>query len=206
VNPHLLLTVALVCGAVVPGPCSYEPDGRWECSLGDPCPETFACAKDGYCKSADIACADDEALCAYDGLDAIGICVNEAAFQTDSAHCGGCFARCRGGVTCEAGACIDEPAAGRCVLARGNFDCQGGEGCVDDGGGAIGRCERGALGQRRVFEDCDDGSDCEGGLCDGGVCTRPCDFGCPADTVCDADAIPGGLCTPLPPDERCEAP
>ena len=53
---QLLLGVVLVCGAFVPGPCSFDPHRDFDCSLGEPCAEKFACAADGYCKSADVAC------------------------------------------------------------------------------------------------------------------------------------------------------
>ena len=199
---HVFTVAFMVCGAVVPGPCTFAPDPRWDCSLGDPCPSGFACASDGHCKSADIACADDEALCAYASLEQVGICVKETAFLDDVAHCGGCFTRCRGGSACVAGACVDEPAPGACVPSRGHFDCPAGEGCVDDGGD-LGHCAPGGVGDGGVFAGCDDGGDCEGGLCVDGVCTRPCDFGCPAFSTCDDGAIPGGLCVPLPAEARC---
>ena len=55
-----LLGLVLVCGAIVPGPCTFDRQSKWDCSPGKACPTNFACAKDGYCKSADIACTDDE--------------------------------------------------------------------------------------------------------------------------------------------------
>lgn len=202
---HVVTMVAMVCGAVVPGPCSFVPDPRWDCSLGDPCPSGFACAADGHCKSADIACADDETLCTYPTLAEVGLCVSTAAMATSSAHCGACFARCRGGSSCVDGRCVDEPAPGACVRARGHFDCPGGEVCEDDDDGDdFGRCVAKAVGAGRVFDGCDDGVDCDGGLCHEGLCTRPCDVGCPAFSTCDDDAIPGGLCVPQPDEARCE--
>jgi hypothetical protein len=201
---HVLTMVAMVCGAVVPGPCTFVPDPRWDCSLGDPCPSGFACAADGHCKSADVACADDETLCRYPTIDEVGLCVANDAMASSSAHCGACFEGCRGGAACVEGRCVDEPAPGTCVRARGHFDCPGGEACDDEGDGDdVGHCVARALGSGRVFDGCDDGSDCDGGLCHEGLCTRPCDVGCPAFSVCDEDAIPGGLCVPLSDDARC---
>lgn len=192
---QLLFWVA-ACGAVVPGPCSFSPDPRFECGSGDPCPRNFACAivdeasGRGFCKSADIACGDGETLCEVPGLSRVGQCVRDEDFETSATHCGGCFARCRGGVRCEGGACLDEPEDGACVAARGNFDCHAGEGCVD------GVCVGGVAGAGVALDACTSGADCDGGLCEEGLCTRPCDFGCPAGTTCDDDAIPGGLCVP----------
>ena len=202
---HLFSVVVMVCGAVVPGPCSFTPDPRWDCSLGDPCPSGFACASDGHCKSADVACADDELLCRYPGLDEVGVCVATTATADSVAHCGGCFQRCRGGGACVDGACVEEPAIGACIVARGHFDCPAGEVCEDDDDGdvLIGRCVAKAAGPGRVFEGCDVNDDCDGGLCHEGLCTRPCDVGCPAFSTCDDDAIPGGLCLPLPDEARC---
>ena len=200
---HLFTILAMACGAVVPGPCSFQPDPQWDCSLGDPCAEGFACASDGFCKSADIACGDDETLCTYASLDRVGICVADVDFDSASAHCGGCFQRCRGGAVCEDGACVDEPAAGVCVPPRGHFDCPAGQGCQADNDVA-GHCDASVVvGDGGAFAGCDSGADCEGGLCTDGVCTRPCDIGCPAFMVCDDGAIPGGLCVPAPADERC---
>jgi hypothetical protein len=203
---HMLTMVAMVCGAVVPGPCTFVPDPRWDCSLGDPCPSGFACAADGYCKSADVACADDEALCAHPGLEQVGLCVPTTAMADSVAHCGGCFARCRGGAACVDGACVDEIAPGVCVLSRGHFDCPAGEVCDDDGDDDdVGRCVVKAAGAGRVFEGCDDGADCDGGLCHEGLCTRPCDVGCPSFSICDNNGTPGGRCVPLPDEARCGA-
>jgi hypothetical protein len=198
--PHSFLPMVVVaaCGAVIPGPCSYLPDPAFDCSAGDPCGENLACvvvdddSGRGFCRSADIACGDDSVLCAVPGLERSGVCVDVADLETSSTHCGACFARCRGGAACVSGACVDEVEDGACVDARGNFDCAGGEGCVD------GVCVSGAAGAGATGAVCVDGADCDGGLCSDGVCTRPCDFGCPPGTACDAGAIPGGLCTPVP--------
>lgn len=202
--PKLLFQLAfglvLVCGAVIPGPCTFVPDPRWDCSLGDVCPEGFACAQDGFCKSADVACADDETLCAYPGLEEVAICVADDDFATSTAHCGGCFERCRGGASCVAGACVDEPEAGRCLRARGHFDCAGGLVCQADdldeklNGEPLGTCVSGSGGDVGLYGRCETNDDCVDGLCVDGVCGRPCDIGCPAFSVCDDDAIPGGLC------------
>lgn len=84
---------------------------------------------------------------------------------------------------------------GTCRLSRGNYDCPNGEGCVDDGDGDdIGVCEPGAEGSLATGQLCDSSSDCSGGICHNGVCTRPCDFDCPDGSICDDEAIPGGLC------------
>ena len=89
----------------------------------------------------------------------------------------------------------DAPPAGTCRLARGNYDCPNGQGCVDDGNGdALGNCEPGAEGDLPLGSLCETASDCSGGICYNGVCTRPCDFGCPDGSTCDEAAIPGGLC------------
>lgn len=191
---HALTAVAMVCGAVVPGPCGFNPDPRWDCSLGDPCPSGFACADDGFCKSADVACGSGQALCEYAALDDVGICVDEAAFASDPAHCGGCFQRCRGGAVCTDGVCDGEPAAGACLTARGHYDCPGGDVCVDDDGDGVGACVAGDGGPAGTFDGCDDGDDCAGGLCHDGLCTRPCDIGCPAASVCSSGAGTGGVC------------
>lgn len=192
---QILTAVLMVCGAVVPGPCSFVPDQQWDCSLGDPCAEGFACANDGYCKSADVACADNERLCTYPSLDRVAICVDERDLDTDPAHCGDCFNRCRGAAQCVDGACVDEIPEGRCVLARGHFDCAGGEVCQGAAKDDVeGTCVGATAGAGRVFEGCDSGDDCDGGLCVDQICGRPCDFGCPAFSVCDESAIPGGLC------------
>ncbi len=195
---HLMTLVAMACGAVIPGPCSFAPDQRWDCSLGDPCPEGFACAQDGFCKSADIACGDGERLCSYESLERVGICVSDDEFSSSTAHCGDCFNRCHGGGGCEDGVCVGGVDAGACVVARGHYDCPGGEVCVDDDDDddGVGACVAGSFGAGGTFGDCDSGDDCEGGLCAYGVCSRPCDIGCPAFMICDDDAIPGGLCVP----------
>jgi hypothetical protein len=122
----LLAAVLAACGSFLPGPCSYAPDPRFDCSLGVPCPENFACVP-----------ADP----------------------------------------------------------RGNFDCRSGQACVD------GACVEGG-GDVAAGRPCDAAAECEGGLCVQGRCSRPCDFGCPRGFVCDDDAIPGGLCVPLP-DDGC---
>lgn len=187
--------VVAVCGAVVPGPCAYAPDPAYDCSAGDPCGTNMACVivdgERGFCRSADIACDDGATLCSVPGLERSGVCVDDGDFATSSTHCGDCFQRCRGGASCVDGACVDEVADGKCVVERGNFDCNAGEGCRE------GVCVEGAAGAGATLEGCDDGDDCDGGLCAGGVCTRPCDFGCPPATACDVDAIPGGLCVPV---------
>ncbi len=203
--------VLAVCGAVIPGPCGYAPDPAFDCSSGDPCPRNLACvivdddSDRGFCRSADIACDDGSVLCAVPGLDRSGLCVDEADFLRSSAHCGDCFARCRGGASCVDGACLDEPAAGTCLLARGNFDCRAGQGCRgaaadnadNDNEHDVGACVDGAAGAGATLAGCDDGDDCDGGLCAGGVCTRPCDFGCPPGTACEVGGVPGGLCVPV---------
>jgi len=197
-----LPVVAALCTAVVPGPCAYMPDPAYDCSAGDPCGTNLACvivddvSGRGFCRSADTACDDGTTLCKVPGLDRSGICVDDDDFAVSSAHCGGCFQRCRGGASCVDGVCADEIDDGACVIARGNFDCEGGEGCVE------GVCVDGANGDGGVLDACDDGGDCDGGLCVAGVCTRPCDFGCPPTTTCDEDAIPGGLCVPVD-DDGC---
>jgi len=198
----LPFVILAVCGAVVPGPCSYSPDPAFDCSSGDPCGENLACvivdegSDRGFCRSADIACEDGALLCAVPGLDRSGLCVEESAFQTSSTHCGDCFARCRGGAVCEDGVCQDTLAEGACLPERGNFDCTAGQGGTptDDDSGV---CEDGTAGNKGTLDACASGADCDGGLCVDGVCTRPCDFGCPPGTACDADAIAGGLCTPV---------
>lgn len=194
---HVLLGVLLVCGAVVPGPCSFNPQREWDCSLADACPERFACAHDGYCKSADIACTDDEERCTVPGLRRVGLCVPKEELQSSKVHCGGCFARCKGVGVCTDGVCQGAPEDGHCSRARGHFDCPTGDACVDDGDGDDdGICKDGAAGTRKTLAACSKDSQCEGGLCSEGLCTRPCDFGCPRGTSCADDAIPGGLCVP----------
>ncbi|MDP2343717.1 MAG: hypothetical protein Q8O67_22350 [Deltaproteobacteria bacterium] len=196
----VVVVVVAVCGAVVPGPCGYAPDPAFDCSAGDPCARNLACVlvdpsspdSRGFCRSADVACEDGELLCAVPGLDRSGLCVPEEQLSTSSTHCGDCFARCRGGAQCVDGACVDEPVEGACVIERGNFDCGAGEGCVD------GACVDDAAGPGGILAACEDGGDCDGGLCVEGVCSRPCDFGCAPTTACDDDAIPGGLCVPVP--------
>jgi MYXO-CTERM domain-containing protein len=176
--------------AMVPGPCAFDPGREWDCDLGNPCPENFACANDGFCKSADIACEGDEVLCSYDGLERVGLCISRAGFDTDPSHCGGCFERCTGGAACVDGACVDEPPAGECVPERGNYDCAEGSRCED------GDCVEGGEGPNGILLPCEGDDDCAGGLCARGVCTQPCDFGCPFGFTCDAEAIPGGVCAP----------
>lgn len=128
----------------------------------------------------------------------MGICVPEAELPSSKTHCGARFVRCLGAGVCTDGACEGTPAPGRCVLSRGNFDCPGGQGCVEDAdpNDGEGDCVEGALGDGKSGEGCDRGEDCEGGLCVDGLCARPCDFGCPLGTTCDDEAIPGGLCVP----------
>ncbi|MCC7070053.1 MAG: hypothetical protein IT383_01950 [Deltaproteobacteria bacterium] len=201
-DPRVLLGALLVCGAVVPGPCTFDPQRGYDCALGDPCERNFACAADGYCKSADIACADGEERCEYPGLDRVGICVRVEELERSKTHCGGCFARCLGDGTCSDGRCTGAPAAGRCVLARGNFDCSAGSACADDGDGDdVGDCT-GAPGTASVLAPCTSGAECSDGLCVNEVCTRTCDFGCPLGTVCDDEGAPGGVCV-LSDEELC---
>ena len=88
-----MVGLALVCGAFVPGPCNFDPQRKFDCSLGDPCERNFACADDGYCKSADIACLDGETRCEYPGLDRVGICVKAEDTLTSKTHCSLCFTR-----------------------------------------------------------------------------------------------------------------
>jgi hypothetical protein len=199
-SPHLLLPVLLVCGSFLPGPCSYAPDPAFDCSLGVPCPENFACVPAdprgdpdgrGFCRSADIACDSSSALCPVPGLARIGQCVDERLFSTSKTHCGGCFGRCRGEGRCEGGRCVDETTVGQCIQARGNLDCRSGERCDDDG-----RCVPGA-GDVAAGRSCSGDNDCDSGLCVGGRCSRTCDFGCPRSFVCDDDGAPGGLCVPV---------
>ena len=199
-----VVVVVAVCGAVVPGPCGYAPDPAFDCSAGDPCARNMACVlvdpsspdSRGFCRSADVACEDGELLCAVPGLDRSGLCVPEAQLSSSSTHCGGCFSRCRGGAACIEGACVDEPAPDTCLIERGNFDCGAGAACK------AGVCVDDAAGKGRILQACADGDDCDGGLCAqgprGSICTRPCDFGCAPTTVCDDDAIAGGLCVPVP--------
>lgn len=194
---HVAWAALLVCGAVIPGPCTFDPQREWDCRLGEACPENFACAADGFCKSADVACSADEERCVVPGLARVGHCVPRADFSSSKTHCGACFARCEGAGVCEEGICTGAPPDGACVRARGNFDCGSGDVCADDGDGdEVGLCEAGGAGTRRSGEACDEAADCEGGLCVEGACSRPCDFGCPFGSVCDDDAIPGGLCAP----------
>jgi hypothetical protein len=213
---NVLFVVVLACGAIVPGPCTFHPQREWDCGLGDACPERFACAADGYCKSADIACnQDDEERCEVPGLTKVGLCVRKDEFPASKSHCGACFERCLGAGVCEDGTCNGAPTEGQCVRARGNFDCKGGARCktpanpndLDDG--ADGVCVAGEAGNGRVMDACSGDDDCEGGLCveaggdlEGKVCTRTCDFGCPLGTECDEDEVPGGLCVPTG-DEVC---
>ncbi|HEY4222228.1 MAG TPA: hypothetical protein VGO62_12820 [Myxococcota bacterium] len=202
INPSLALFGALaICGAFVPGPCTFDPERRYDCSLGDPCDKDFACADDGYCKSADVACLDGEQRCEYPDIERVGFCVKTADLRTSKSHCGGCFLGCRGAGTCVDGACTGEPPAGRCVQARGNFDCAANELCVDDGGDGgddTGACVALAGAHKRgdgaLGAACKAGSDCAGGLCAHHVCTSPCDFGCALGFTCDDDAGPGGVC------------
>jgi hypothetical protein len=199
---QLLVGVVGVCGAFVPGPCTFDPQRRFDCNLSDPCEENFACARDGYCKSADIACIDGETRCAYPGLTRVGLCVPDGAFGTSKTHCGSCFARCLGAGECVDGRCLGAPAAGRCLLARGHFDCLEGERCAEDPDGVgvadgEGRCVVGGEGPGRLLEACANGADCRAGLCERGLCTSTCDFGCPLGTECDEARVPGGLCVPL---------
>jgi hypothetical protein len=205
-----ILGLVLACGAIVPGPCTFDPEREWDCSLGDPCPERFACAADGYCKSADIACTEDEERCEVPGLTKVGHCVPKDELTSSKTHCGVCFERCLGEGRCEEGVCVGAPAEGECVRARGNFDCKSGARCErsdddEDAEAGLGVCVAGEAGSKETLEECDDDDDCEGGLCvddelegdgSGKVCTRPCDFGCPLGTECDKDKIPGGLCKP----------
>ncbi len=201
-DARVLWAALAVCGAVVPGPCTFDPQRRYDCALGDPCERNFACAADGYCKSADIACGDGEERCEYPGLERVGICVRVEDLASSKTHCGACFDRCLGAGVCDGGVCTGAPAAGRCVLARGNFDCAGGVACVDDGDGdGEGDCT-GSAGPGGVLEACATGADCADGLCVDGACTRTCDFGCPLGTVCDDDGAPGGVCV-LGDDEVC---
>ncbi len=198
----VLFRVVAVCGAVVPGPCTFDTHREFDCSLGELCPRNFACADDGFCKSADIACADGETRCAYPGVDRVAICVADEDLSSSKTHCGGCFQRCLGAGTCNDGVCEGAPADGRCLRSRGNFDCAGGAGCVDDGNGDDGVCRTGAVGDAGTLEACKSGDDCEDGLCSHGLCTLTCDFGCPAGTACDDTAVPGGLCIPVA-DDAC---
>lgn len=200
---RFLLGLAFVCGAFVPGPCTFDAQREFDCSLGDPCARNFACADDGYCKSADIACLDGEARCEYPGLERVAICVKEEDLLTSKTHCGACFTRCLGAGSCGDGTCEGAPAASRCLRSRGNFDCNAGDACVGDTTGADeGVCAQGAAGVGRILDGCARESDCEGGLCVQGVCTRTCDFGCAFATACDAEAAPGGVCVPID-DEVC---
>ena len=187
----LMVVLALASIAMIPGPCTFNPSREWNCDLGNPCPENFACADDGFCKSADVACDDEETLCSLEDRERVGHCVERASFDTDRVHCGSCFNRCEGAATCVDGACVGEPEAGACVAARGNYDCAQGDSCVDD------VCTDGE-GPGPLLSLCDDATDCAGGLCERGVCTQPCDFGCPFGYRCDEGAIPGGICAPVP--------
>ncbi len=193
---NALLLVVLVCGAIVPGPCNFDPQREWDCSLAEPCPQDFACAADGYCKSADIACRDDEQQCPVPGLSHVGLCVKIDAMRVSKVHCGGCFNRCLGAGACEDGVCLDAPEVGSCVVARGNFDCGDADSCVADGDGAsTGSCRGGARGDAAFGVACAADSTCDGALCEGGTCTQPCDFGCPRGTACDnSNDVLGGLC------------
>ncbi len=191
-----LVGALAVCGAFIPGPCTFDPHREFDCSLGDPCGRNFACADDGYCKSADVACLDGETRCEYPDRPRVGICVKDEDFQSSKTHCGTCFTICRGAGTCVDGLCQGEPADGRCVLSRGNTDCAAGQHCADDGDGDDeGDCKSGA-GAGGVFDGCDTGADCASGLCAGGACTNTCDFGCALGATCDDAAVPGGLCVP----------
>lgn len=206
---RVLLGLALACGAVVPGPCTFDPRRDFDCNLAEPCDENFACAVDGFCKSADIACLDGQARCEVPAAGAapgerVGLCVAEEDFATSKSHCGLCFQHCLGAGTCVEGACVGAPPAGECLPERGHFDCSQSEQCED------GRCLDGERGRAGLGEACEQNRDCQGGLCvdggpaqrDGRVCSSPCDFGCAFGFFCDQGGAPGGLCVPRE-DEVC---
>ena len=199
--------VVVVCGAFVPGPCSFDPQRKFDCSLGAPCERNFACADDGYCKSADVACLDGEQRCEVPDHARVGLCVKDEDLATSKTHCGACFAHCLGKGECKNGECTGAPAAGRCILSRGHFDCAAaGLVCVDDGNGDDeGDCAAGTPGKGALLAACKEARDCASGICavtgagaDGvGVCTSTCDFGCAFGTQCDDSLAPGGVCVPV---------
>jgi hypothetical protein len=185
---RVMFGVVMACGAFVPGPCNFDPRRDFDCNNAEHCDENFACAVDGYCKSADVACLDGEGRCEVPGLERVGVCVLEEDLQTSKVHCGGCFTRCLGAGTCIDGACEGAPAAGACLVERGHFDCPDDQVCD------AGTCVDGERGDGDVRDACDSDADCRGGLCVDDVCTAPCDFGCAFGFTCDEAAIAGGLC------------
>lgn len=202
--------VVAVCGAFVPGPCTFDPQRRFDCSLGAPCERNFACADDGYCKSADVACLDGEQRCEVPDRERVGLCVKDEELATSKTHCGACFAHCLGKGVCTDGQCTGAPSAGRCILSRGHFDCAAGSVCVDDGiadgvDPDEGDCRAGTPGKGALLAACREARDCASGICvviDGAVdgvgqCSSTCDFGCVFGTACDASKAPGGVCVPV---------
>lgn len=100
-----------------------------------------------------------------------------------------------------------------CDLRRGNWDCAEAWACVNDpawmqGPSHLGRCIEGGAGDVPGGGRCNAGADCVSGICDVGLCAVPChpDGSCHANSTCDTEVIPGGLCRPEPCQENAQCP